>query len=830
MQNPRESVRDLLIEEEMKNSYLTYAMSVIVSRALPDVRDGLKPSQRRILVAMNDLGLTPRSKFRKCAKVCGDTSGNYHPHGEQVVYPTLVRMAQDFVMRYPLIEGQGNFGSIDGDPPAAMRYTEARLTEFAMLLLEDLEKGTVDFVPNYDETRSEPVVLPGKFPNLLANGSSGIAVGMATSIPPHNLAEICDGVIKVIDEPDVSVKDLLRIVKGPDFPTGGLICGKEGIAKGYESGRGTITVRARVAFETTKGGKENIVITEIPYQVSKTKVIEQIANLVKNGRISGIADIRDESDREGMRLVIELKRGEDPKVILNQLYANTQLQDTFSIILLALKNGRPESMNIKELLVAFKEQRMEVIRRRTKYLLDKAEARAHIVEGLRIAVGDIDAVVKTIKTSKDIQTARARLMKRFRLSGPQADAILSMRLSQLTNLERAKLEEEYRTLREKIKEYKAILADEALVLDIIREDMYELKEKYGDARRTEIVGAVGEFDVEDLVAEESVAVMISHEGYIKRIPLTSYRKQGRGGRGVTGADLKERDFIEHLFVASTHDFILFFTDKGKCYWLKVYDIPQMSRMARGRALVNVLELPPGELITSMIPVRTFDDRELVMATLQGVVKKTRLREYGNPKRGGIIAINLDEKDRLIGVKLTYGSQDLILGTRQGMAIRFSETELRSQGRATRGVRGIRLRKGDAVRDLVVVNEEATLLTVCENGFGKRTAFGEYRRQKRGGGGIINIKTRPRNGPVVAMKEVRSGDELMLTTSQGMVVRTPVDGIRVIGRNTQGVRLIRLDEGDKVVAVARVLKEEAGGEQKGKAAEDPADGNDASARK
>ena len=813
MQNPREHIRDRLIEEEMKDSYLTYAMSVIVSRALPDVRDGLKPSQRRILVAMNDLGLSPRAKFRKCAKIAGDTSGNYHPHGEQVVYPTLVRLAQDFVMRYPLIEGQGNFGSIDGDPPAAMRYTEARMSDLAMLMLEDLEKDTVDFVPNYDETRTEPVVLPSKFPNLLVNGSSGIAVGMATSIPPHNLGEICDGVVKVIDDPEVTPKQLLKIIKGPDFPTGGLICGEEGIIQGYTTGKGIITLRARAAVESTKGGKDNIIVTEIPYQLDKTKIIEDIANLVKEERIKGIADVRDESDKEGMRLVVEVKRGEDPQVVLNQLYSNTQLQTTLSIILIALRSGRPVTMTIKEPLVAFKEHRMEVVRRRTKFLLEKAKARAHIVEGLRIAVANIDAVVKIIKTSKDVEEARASLINRFKLTERQAVAILEMRLSQLVNLERAKLEAEYRDLVEKMKEYEAILESEALVLDIIREDMYETKEKYADARKTEIIGAVGEFAVEDLIAEESVAVMISHEGYIKRMPLSSYRRQGRGGKGVTGADLKEKDFVEHLFVASTHDYILFFTDQGKCYWLKVYDVPQMARTARGRALVNILELPAGEAITSMIPVRSFDDRQLVMATAMGVVKKTRLQEYGNPKRGGIIAIVLDKGDRLLAVKLTRGNQELILGTSGGKAIRFSETELRSQGRATHGVRGIRLGRGDRVCDMVVLDKEATLLVVCENGFGKRTDFEEYRLQKRGGMGVINIKTKPRNGPVVTLRDMREEDELMVTTSQGMIVRMPVKDIRTIGRNTQGVRLVRLEEGDVVKAVATVSLEAQGEEER-----------------
>jgi len=803
MQNLREVIKDIQIEDEMKSSYLTYAMSVIISRALPDARDGLKPSQRRILVAMNDLGLGPRSKFRKCAKIAGDTSGNYHPHGEQVIYPTLVRLAQDFSCRYPLIRGQGNFGSIDGDPPAAMRYTEARMTPFAMEMMEDLNLDTVDFIPNYDETRTEPTVLPAKFPNLLVNGASGIAVGMATSIPPHNLSEVCEGVIKIIDDPDATVDELAKIIKGPDFPTGGIVVGAEGIREGYRSGRGNITLRARVAAETTKGGKKNLIITEIPYQLNKNNIIERIADSVKSGQIQGVADIRDESDKEGMRLVIELKRGEDEATILNQLYKHTQLQSTFSLIFIVLDKGRPVTMDLKGLLVAYKEHRIEVIRRRTAHLLARAEERAHIVEGLRIAVGHIDAIIKIIKTAPDVETARKKLMKRYKLSDRQAEAILQMRLQQLTGLERQKLEDEYEKLLGQIKEYKQILADENLVLDIIREDMYELKDKYGDARRTEIIEASAEFDIEDLIAEETVAVSISHEGYIKRLPLSSYRRQGRGGRGVTGADMKEGDFIEHIFIAGTHDYIMFFTDAGKVHWLKVYDIPQLSRIARGRAIVNILQIPSGENITSMIPVRSFDERHVVMATKNGIVKKTSLMAFKRPQRGGIIAINLDRGDKLIGVKLTRANQELILGTRLGFAIRFPEGQVRSMGRATRGVMGIRLRAGDEVKDLVVLEREKSLLTICENGYGKRTGFDQYRLQKRAGSGIINIKTKPRNGPVVGLKDVRNDDDLILMTARGMVVRISLSGIRLIGRNTQGVRLIKLKAGDKLVSCAVV---------------------------
>jgi DNA gyrase subunit A len=803
----RDNVRDLLIEEEMQHSYLTYAMSVIVSRALPDVRDGLKPSQRRILVAMNDLGLGPRSRFRKCAKICGDTSGNYHPHGEGVIYPTLVRLAQDFIMRYPLIDGQGNFGSVDGDPPAAMRYTEARLSAVAMEMLEDIEKDTVDYEPNYDSTRAEPVVLPSKFPNLLCNGSSGIAVGMATSVPPNNLVEVCDALIKVIDNPDVTTEELLRVLPGPDFPTGGIICGRAGIRQGYTTGRGTITVRGRTHLETTRGGRQNIVITEIPYALNKTTLKERLAEAVNKGTIEGVSDLRDESDREGMRIVVELRRDADDQVVLNQLFKHTPLQSTCSIILLALVEGRPVTMSIKDFLVAFKNYRVEVIRRRTRYLLERAEARAHILEGLLIALDQIDAVIDTIRKSADVPTAHDRLMKRFRLSDRQATAILEMRLQRLTGLERKSIAEELATLRDDIEGYRAVLADESLVLDIIREDLYELKERYGDDRRTEIVEAETDLNMEDLVAEEDVAVTISHAGYVKRMPLGLYRRQRRGGKGVAGAQPREGDFVEHLFIASTHDYLLFFTDRGKVYWQKVYDIPQLSRTARGRAIVNLLELQSGEGITSMIPVRSFDERQLLLGTARGVVKKTPLADYSRPKRGGIIAINLDEGDTLIGCQLTRGNDDIILGTRLGYALRFRESTLRSLSRATRGVQGIHLREKDAIVGMVVVDDRATLLTVCAHGYGKRTAFKEYRLQKRGGLGIINIRASARNGEVIGLLDVLDSDELMLIATGGNVIRLPVSDIRTIGRNTQGVRLIRLGEEDRLASVARVVQEE-----------------------
>ena len=803
----RENIKDLFIEEEMKDSYLSYAMSVIMSRALPDVRDGLKPSQRRILVAMNDLNLGPRTKFRKCAKIAGDTTGNYHPHGEQVVYPTLVRMAQDFNFRYPLVDGQGNFGSIDGDPPAAMRYTEARMTEVTMILMEDLEKNTVDYTPNYDDTRTEPVVLPSKFPNLLCNGCSGIAVGMATSIPPHNVNEICDGILMIINNPDVTVDELMEVIKGPDFPTGALICGTAGIKEGYRTGRGTITVRARAHVETTKTGKKSIVVTEIPYQLNRDNILERLAELVREETIKGISDIRNESDRQGSRLVIDLKKGEEEEVVLNQLYKHTKLQDSFSIIMIALVNNRPETLNIKQMLVHYIEHRKVVIIRRTKYLLDRAQARAHILEGLRIALQNIDEIIKLIKTSESVDHARQGLISRFSLSELQANAILDMKLQRLTGLEQGKIEEEYKKICAEIKEYQAILSQDKLVLNIIRNDIIEIKGRFGDKRRTEIVSAVGDFNLEDLIAEENVVVIISHEGYIKRLPLDAYRKQHRGGKGVSGSDMKEGDFIENLFVASTHDYILFFTDQGRVYWQKVYDVPQMGKAAKGRAIINLLELKEGEGVTSLIPVRNFDERQLVMATGNGTIKKTVLSAYGNPKKGGIIAINLDEGDKLIGVKLTNGKQDIILGTEQGKAIRFSEEDVRTMGRVTHGVKGITLKDDDKVRGMVVVDENATLLTVCENGYGKRTDFSEYPAHHRGGQGVINIKTTDRNGKVVSLIDVRDEDELIMITAKGMVIRTSVRTIRSIGRNTQGVTLFSVEEGDKLVSVARVVPEE-----------------------
>ncbi len=805
MLDNKEAVQERLIEEEMKDSYLTYSMSVIISRALPDVRDGLKPSQRRILVAMNDLGLGPRSRYRKCAKIAGDTSGNYHPHGEAVVYPTLVRMAQDWNMRCTLVNGQGNFGSIDGDPPAAMRYTEARLTGSAMEMLSDLKLDTVDFIPNYDETRTEPTVLPSKFPNLVVNGANGIAVGMATSIPPHNLGETVDALIALIAEPEMSIDRLMEFIPGPDFPTGGMICGSGGIRQAYRTGKGIITVRAAAHTEQLRAGKTCIVVTEIPYQINKTRIIEKIAQLVKKGTLGGISDVRDESDRDGLRLVIEVKRGDDERVVLNKLYKHTPLQETFSIITIALVDGRPQMLNLRELLWQFLRHRMTVIRRRTQFLLDRANDRLHIVQGLIIAIEDIDRVIEIIRSSESVDQARESLMSEFKLTTIQADAILAMQLQRLVGLERIKLLDERKELKEKIKEYWAIMQQDELVYDIIREDLYELKEKYGDPRRTEVVGEVKDFKIEDLIAEESVAVTVSHEGYIKRTRLSLYRSQQRGGKGVIGSDVKEADFAQHLFVASTHDYILFFTDAGQVYWLKVYDVPMLGRTSRGRAIVNLLEIPKEEQVTSMVPVRKFDDRYLLLATEKGIVKKTVLSAFGHPKRGGIIAINLDKGNKLIGAMITHGNDQVVLGTEKGYAIRFGEHDVRAMGRSARGVNGIRLRKGDVVKSMIMVDKHSTLLTVCENGFGKRTDFGKYRLQSRAGKGIINIKTSKRNGNVVGLMSVREDDEVMIITINGKMIRIPVKGVRVIGRSTQGVTLIKMEKDDRIGSFTRIAQ-------------------------
>ncbi len=795
------------IEDEMKDSYLNYAMSVIVSRALPDVRDGLKPSQRRVLVAMNDLNLGPRAKTRKCAKITGDTTGNYHPHGDQVVYPTLVRLAQDFVMRYTLVEGQGNFGTIDGDPPAAQRYTEARMTTFASDMLEDLEKETVDHGRNYDDTRKEPLVLPSKFPNLLCNGASGIAVGMATSIPPHNLAEICDALIFLIGKPDASVPELIQHVKGPDFPTGGIICGSGGFRQAYETGRGQLTLRGRVKKEEGRGGRRLLVVEEIPYNVNKSTLIERIAELVKEEQIAGIQDVRDLSGREGMRVEIEIRKGEDDEVVLNQLYAMTSLQETFSIIMIALVNQRPQVLSLREMLQAYIDHRKEVIRRRTRFLLEEAEREAHILEGLVKALDHIDEIIALIKKSESPAAAKAGLIQRWAFTEPQAEAILRMTLSKLTGLEREKLKADLEELRRKIAEYRAILGDVNLVLDIIREDLHELK-KRSDKRRTEIQAADAEtFEKADLIPEEEMVVVMSHLGYIKRVPLASYRKQKRGGKGIIGADTKEQDFIERLFIASTHDYLMFFTERGKCYWRKVYDLPQLDRTARGKPLNTLLGLNQEEKITAVVAVKSFEKGFLLMATERGLVKKTALEEYGNPRPSGLIAINLEEKDRLIGVATTTGENEIVLGTAEGMSIRFHEKDARPMGRATYGVYGIELDEADRVVDMIVPEAGQTILTGCEKGYGKRSAIDEYRVQSRGGKGVINIKTTDRNGKVIGLKAVTDDDHLIMITQGGIVVRIAVKDVRTMGRATQGVRLIRLDAGDKLTSIARVAAEE-----------------------
>ena len=809
MATGRERIIPVYVEDEMKSSYIDYSMSVIVSRALPDARDGLKPSQRRILVAMNDLRLTPTAQFRKCAKIAGDTSGNYHPHGEQVVYPTLVRMAQDFNMRYPLIEGQGNFGSIDGDPPAAMRYTEARLAGPAMEMLADLEKNTVDFVPNYDETRMQPTVLPGKFPNLICNGCSGIAVGMATSIPPHNLREVADGIAAIIDNPEITDEELLQYVQGPDFPTGGIIYGRQGIRDAYLTGRGLLTVRARAFLESTKAGKERIIVTEIPYQVNKSALIERIADMVRDGRIEGIADLRDESDREGIRIVIELKRDAQSNVVLNQLYKHTPMQVTFGVIMLALVGLEPKVLTLKSLLEEYIKFRHEVIIRRTKFDLEAAEKRAHILEGFKIALKNIDAIVNLIKKSPTVEAAREALMRKFRLSEVQANAILDMRLQRLTGLERKKIEQEYLEVIKQIETLKGILESRARQMAIIKEEILEMKDKYGDDRRTEIVDAAAEFEIEDLIAEEDMVIAITHSGYIKRMPVALYRRQRRGGRGVVGMETKDEDFVEHLFIASTHDYILFFTNTGKCHWKKVHEIPEGGRYSRGKSIANLLSLGKDERVTAFVATKDFpEDRYLIMATRRGVVKKTQLSAFSHPRRGGIVAISLDEGDTLIDAQLTDGTNDIILAKSGGKAIRFHERDVRPMGRAARGVRGVTLEGDDVVIGMVVVKREGTLLVVSENGYGKRSPISDYRVTRRGGKGIITMKCTAKTGKLVAIKEVVDEDELMIMSQKGVIIRVPIKGVSVIGRATQGVRLKVLEEGDKVVDVARVVSEEA----------------------
>jgi DNA gyrase subunit A len=804
----REKIVPIYVEDEMRNSYIDYSMSVIVSRALPDVRDGLKPVHRRVLVAMRELNLLHDRPFRKSAKITGDVTGNYHPHGTVAVYETMVRLAQPFSMRYPLVDGQGNFGSVDGDAPAAERYTEARLTEFAEEMLRDIEKETVDMRPNYDESREEPVVLPSAVPNLLVNGSAGIAVGMATNIPPHNLREIVDAIHHVIDNPECTAEDLLAIVQGPDFPTGGIIFGRQGIVDSYTTGRGHITVRAQATVEEIKKDRQAVIVTEIPYMVSKAALLEKIAELVKEGTLDGISDLRDESDRDGMRIVIELKRDAQPKVILNQLFKHTQMQTTFGSNMLALVGNRPLTLPLKDMITHYVAHRQEVVVRRTKFDLAEAEKRAHILEGFKIALDHIDEIVALIKASANVEAAREGLMRTFGLSEIQSNAILEMRLSRLTGLERQKIEDEYLEVIQLIEQLRAILESPAKVLKIIKDDLAEIRERFGDDRRTQIVAASGEFEIEDLIAEEDMVITISHAGYIKRLPVTTYRSQRRGGRGVTGAGTREEDFIEHLFIASTHSYILVFTDRGRVHWLKVHEIPQGGRTAKGKAIVNMVEMSQQERVAAVVPVKIFtDDRFIMMCTRGGTVKKTPLSSYSNPRRGGIVAIGVDADDILMDAVLTDGTQDIILSKRDGKAIRFKETDVRPMGRTAHGVRGVTLEKDDAVIGMLAVKREASILVATENGYGKRTLISEYRITGRGGKGIISIQTTERNGPVVAALEVVEDDEVMLITRGGIVIRTKVKGISEIGRNTQGVRLIGLEAGDQLIDVARVEETE-----------------------
>jgi DNA gyrase subunit A len=819
----RERILPRLIEDEMRESFLDYSMSVIVQRALPDVRDGLKPVHRRILYAMHELGLVPGRPYKKSATVVGDVLGKYHPHGDVALYDSLVRMVQDFSLRYPLVDGQGNFGSQDGDPAAAYRYTEARLTRIAMTMLEDIDKGTVDSVPNFDDRLREPTVLPARLPNLLVNGAAGIAVGMATNIPPHNLGEAVEAITYLVDHPDAGVKDLRKFIKGPDFPTGGIIYGRAGIKECYEKGRGRIALRARAIVEEKEStGKQQIVVTEFPYQVSPERVHEQIRDLTLAKKIEGIADARNESDKEGIRFVVELKRDAVPLVVLNQLYMHTQMQVTFGAIMLALVDGVPKEMDLKELLHHFIEHRHTVITRRTEFELKRAQEREHILEGLKIAVDHIDEVIRIIKKSKDTPAADAALRKRFKLSEKQSAEILNMRLARLTALEITKLDEELRDARKFIKECKEILASKPRRLKILKEELAELAHGFGDERRTEIVADQGEFSIEDLIAEEDMVITVSHSGYIKRLPVTAYRRQRRGGRGVTAAGTREDDWVEHLFIASTHDYVMFFTQNGQCYWLKVHEIPQAARAARGKPVVNCIAIKPNERLAALVPVREFsEDQNVFFASRNGVVKKTKLSEFGNPRSVGIRAINIEKGDELIDVQVTDGSNDIVLATCHGMSIRFHEKDVREMGRTATGVKGIELDKKDRVIDMVIVRRASTLLTVTEKGMGKRSELDEYRVQHRGGRGIITLKRTDKTGDIVALKEALPEDELMMITKKGIMIRVPVEGIRLSGRNTQGVKIMNLTPGDLVVDVARVVKEDVDGD-----GGDDGDGNDA----
>ena len=809
MANSNEKIVPVDIEEEMKGSYIDYSMSVIVARALPDVRDGLKPVHRRVLFGMQDLGLASNRAYKKSARIVGEVLGKYHPHGDSAVYDSMVRMVQDFSLRYPLVDGQGNFGSVDGDSPAAMRYTEARLSRIAEEMLRDLEKNTVDFTPNFDDTLKEPSVLPALIPNLLCNGASGIAVGMATNIPPHNLNEVINGCVAYIKNGEITNEQLMKHIVAPDFPTGGIIYGYEGVKEAYTSGRGRILVRARASIETGKGDRQRIIVAELPYMVNKASLIEKIADLVNDKKLEDIADVRDESDRDGMRIVVELRRDANAEVVLNNLYMHTQMQTTFGIIMLSLVEGRPRVLTLREMIQKFIEHRNEVVVRRSKYELDEAEKRAHILEGFIIALDNIDAVIRLIKQSKDVEAAKLGLMKKFKLSEIQAKAILDMRLQKLTGLERKKVEDEYRETIKLIEKLKAILKSKQLQMKIIEEELLEVKEKYGDERRTEIVYKAEEFSIEDMIAEEEVVITISHLGSIKRFPVSGYRRQSRGGKGVTGAATKEDDFVEHMFVASTHNYILFFTNEGRCYWLKVFEIPEGGRTTKGKPINSLLGKGPEETISAFIAVKEFDDQHYVlMVTVSGLVKKVLLSEFSNPRKSGITAMTLRKGDTLKDVKLTDGKQDIIIGTKEGIAIRFHEDEVRPMGRGAAGVRGINLGKKDKVVGVVNLRRKGTtILVATEAGYGKRSEEDEYRVSHRGGKGIITVKTSDKTGLMVAVKEALDTDDVVVVTTNGMVIRQHASDIRVAGRNTQGVRLIRLHEKDAVADVAIVMAEE-----------------------
>ena len=808
MMMERSRVIPVEIGDELKKSMLDYSMSTLVNRALPDVRDGMKPSQRRILVAMNDLGLGANRQHRKCAHIAGHTSGNYHPHGEDIVYPTLVHLAQDFKLRYPLVDGQGNFGSIDGYPPAAMRYTEARMAGPGQEMLNDIDKETVDYRPNYDERLQEPVFLPSAFPNMVCNGAVGIATTMATAIPPHNLREVVDALVALIDNSELDVDGLMAYIKAPDFPTGGIIYGLSGVLDAYRTGRGHLRIRAKAAVEEDKGGRETIIITEIPYMVNKTTMLEKMADMVREKRIEGISNIQDESDRDGLRIVVELKRDAVGDVVLNQLYKNTQLESTFAANMVALVNGRPQQVNLKQMLRCYVDHRHEVVKRRTEYELRVAEDRAHILAGLKVALDNIAEVVLIIRGSRDPNNARRLLRTQLDLSDRQARAILAMTLQRLTNLEQQKIEDEYAALMKEIDRLRGILDSREWRMKIVKEELGVMREKYGDDRRSETVMSAHEFNIEDLIAEEDMVITISHSGYIKRMPVSTYRAQNRGGRGITGMRTKDEDFVESLFVASTHSYVLVLTDRGHCVWLKVHEIPQGTRQARGRPIVNVVEIPEGHKVAEVVPVREFaEDHYLLSATRKGQVKKTALSAYGRPRKGGIIAMNVQEDDQLIKAAITSGNDEVIIATKRGQAVRFEENKVRAMGRNSRGVRGVSLQGDDVVVGMVVVQAEEVLLTVCAHGYGKRTPVSDYRLTNRGGKGVINIKTTDRNGPVVSVMRVKDDDDVVIVTQNGILIRQEVEGVSVIGRNTQGVRLINLDEGDQVIGVALVVNQD-----------------------